>query len=46
MVDIHSHILPGLDDGAEFLEEDLVMAWLAVSSGVRHMAVTSHGNYY
>ena len=46
MVDIHSHILPGLDDGAESLEEALVMARLAVSSGIRHMAATSHGNYY
>lgn len=46
MVDIHSHILPGLDDGAESLEEALVMARLAVSSGTRHMAATSHGNYY
>lgn len=46
MVDIHSHILPGLDDGAESLEESLVMARLAVSSGTRHMAATSHGNYY
>lgn len=43
---IHSHILPGLDDGAESLEESLVMARLAVSSGTRHMAATSHGNYY
>ena len=46
MVDIHSHIIPGLDDGAESLEEALVMARLAVSSGIRHMAATSHGNYY
>ena len=46
MVDIHSHILPGPDHGAESLEEALVMARLAVSSGIRHMAATSHGNYY
>lgn len=46
MVDIHSHILSGLDDGAESLEESLVMARLAVASGIRHMAATSHGNYY
>jgi len=26
MIDIHSHILPGLDDGAVSLEEALAMA--------------------
>jgi Capsular polysaccharide biosynthesis protein len=26
MVDIHSHILPGLDDGAQTLEESVAMA--------------------
>ena len=34
MVDIHSHILPGLDDGADNFEEALVMAKIAVESGV------------
>lgn len=46
MVDIHSHILPGLDDGAESMEEALMMAQLATASGIYHMAATSHGNYY
>ena len=46
MVDIHAHILPGLDDGAGCMEEALEMASLAVTQGIRHMAATSHGNYY
>ena len=46
MVDIHAHILPGLDDGAESVEEALRMASIAAESGIYHMAATSHGNYY
>ena len=46
MVDIHAHILPSLDDGSRSLEETLRMAKMAVSSGIRHMAATSHGNFY
>lgn len=46
MVDIHSHILPGVDDGAESLEEALRMAEAAAQSGVNHIAATSHGNFY
>lgn len=46
MVDIHSHILPGLDDGAETLEDAVQMAEMAVSSEIYHMAATSHGNIY
>ncbi len=46
MVDIHSHILPSLDDGSGSMEETLRMARMAVSSGIRHMAATSHGNFY
>ena len=46
MVDIHSHILPGLDDGAEILEDAVQMAEIAAASGIYHMAATSHGNIY
>ncbi len=46
MVDIHSHILPYLDDGAESMEEALNMARIAVDSGIYHMVASSHGNYY
>ena len=42
MIDIHAHILPGLDDGAEDLDCSLKMAALAVQSGVQILAVTPH----
>lgn len=42
MIDLHCHILPGVDDGAASLEESLSMARLAVDSGVRAIAATPH----
>ena len=42
MIDLHSHILPGLDDGSQSLEESLAMAQIAVESGVRAMVATPH----
>lgn len=46
MVDIHSHILPSIDDGAQSLEEALSMAEIAADSGINHMVASSHGNYF
>jgi protein-tyrosine phosphatase len=43
MIDLHSHILHELDDGARSLEDALVIARLAVEDGVRTMAATPHG---
>jgi protein-tyrosine phosphatase len=45
VIDLHSHILPGLDDGAKDVEASLAMAHLAVKSGVRTMAATPHVNF-
>lgn len=42
MIDLHSHILPQLDDGARSLQEALEMARIAVDSGVTAMAATPH----
>lgn len=42
VVDIHCHILPGVDDGAEDLAESLEMARMAVSCGVTDLAATPH----
>ena len=42
MIDLHSHILPELDDGSHSLQESLVMARIAVDSGVTAMAATPH----
>lgn len=44
MIDIHAHILPGLDDGAGDLASALAMAELAVESGVRAIVATPHCN--
>lgn len=42
MIDIHCHILPDVDDGAEDLKEALTMAELAVRCGVRDIIATPH----
>lgn len=42
MIDLHSHILPELDDGARNLQESLEMARIAVESGVTAMVATPH----
>lgn len=42
MIDIHSHILPGIDDGARSLDIALEMAQQAVVCGVSHMVCTPH----
>lgn len=42
MIDLHMHILPGLDDGAGRMEESVIMARKAVDCGVETVAATSH----
>src|SRR6266853_124200 len=42
MIDIHSHILPGIDDGARTLEESLEMAEIAAADGIEQMVATPH----
>ena len=44
MIDIHAHILPGIDDGAADIYETLEMADIAVQSGVRAIIATPHTN--
>ncbi len=44
MVDLHSHILPGLDDGAKTMEDSLAMAEDAVADGITHVVATPHAN--
>lgn len=44
MIDLHAHILPGMDDGSENMEESLAMAELALESGVDILAATPHSN--
>ena len=42
MIDLHSHILPGIDDGAKDLDMALEMARIAVADGIHTMACTPH----
>ncbi|MGM0167676.1 protein-tyrosine phosphatase [Enterococcus sp. AZ135] len=44
MIDLHSHILPGVDDGAQTLEDSLEMANKAISQGITHLMCTPHHN--
>lgn len=42
MIDLHSHILPGIDDGSRSMEMSLQMARMAVDDGITTMACTPH----
>jgi protein-tyrosine phosphatase len=42
MIDIHAHILPGVDDGAKNWDQSLEMARLAVEDGITVMVATPH----
>jgi protein-tyrosine phosphatase len=44
MIDIHCHILPGLDDGPESFEMAAAMAEMAVADGVTHIIATPHAS--
>lgn len=42
MIDIHSHILPGIDDGAKDLTESLALLKMAQNDGITHIVATPH----
>ena len=46
-VDIHCHLVPGIDDGAKSWHESLAMARMAVADGIETIVVTPHqlGSY-
>ncbi|MGA2268615.1 MAG: CpsB/CapC family capsule biosynthesis tyrosine phosphatase [Bryobacteraceae bacterium] len=44
MIDIHSHILPGLDDGAVTPEEALAMLRMAAAAGTTDIVASPHAN--
>lgn len=44
MIDIHAHIIPGVDDGSPDMADSILMAELAVESGVDVIIATPHGN--
>ena len=41
-IDLHTHILPGIDDGPETLEDSLELARAAVAAGTRTLVATPH----
>jgi protein-tyrosine phosphatase len=42
LIDLHSHILPGIDDGAASLDDSLDIARACVADGVEVLAATPH----
>jgi protein-tyrosine phosphatase len=44
LIDIHSHVLYGLDDGARTLEDSVAMLRLAAESGTTDIVATPHAN--
>jgi protein-tyrosine phosphatase len=42
MIDLHSHILDGLDDGPETMDESIQMCWISYRDGVKTMVATPH----
>jgi protein-tyrosine phosphatase len=44
MVDLHCHILPGLDDGPDNIETSLAMAECAIADGITHVVGTPHSS--
>ncbi len=42
IIDMHCHILPGMDDGARSMEEALKMLSTAEKEGITHMIATPH----
>ena len=44
MIDIHSHILPCLDDGSKSWDMTLEMCRLAIEDGITDIVVTPHAD--
>ena len=44
MVDIHSHVVYGMDDGAKTLDDSLAMVRMAAESGTTDLVATPHAN--
>jgi len=44
VIDLHCHFLPGIDDGAQTLEDGLALAQAAVDDGITYSVLTPHIN--
>ena len=42
MIDLHCHVLPGIDDGAADMDDSIAMARLAAADGVERICATPH----
>ena len=42
MIDFHTHILPGIDDGSDSLEQSIAMLRMEADQGVTHVVLTPH----
>lgn len=42
MIDLHCHLLPGIDDGPATMEEALALCRIAVANGITHAVTTPH----
>lgn len=42
LIDLHTHIMPGVDDGAQSLDESLAMARVALADGVGQLVAAPH----
>ena len=40
VIDFHSHILPGIDDGSPSVEQSIAMLQAEAAQGIRHVVAT------
>jgi protein-tyrosine phosphatase len=46
VIDLHSHVLPGIDDGPETIESSLALARAAYAAGTRVLVATPHVSWH
>jgi protein-tyrosine phosphatase len=46
VIDLHTHVLPGIDDGPETIDGSIALVRAAVADGTRVMVATPHVNWH